>query len=271
MKIDRFVEIPSSGPMCDLMWSDPCNDFDELDQEKFSPNESRGCSYSYGFKAVCTFLEDNDLLSLIRAHEAQSLGYKMQRKNSDGFPSVITIFSAPNYIDSYKNKAAILNYENDSLNVKTFSHSPHPYWLPSFMNVFEWSIPFVTEKLTQFLLSILRLIDKDEEKELEQEEEWKARKIQLKRKIQSVSKIMSLYSEVTNENNQIVQNSSYLPSQTFTKDSLNNIILKRSTAPSILFASFDKAKFLDSLNEKRPEIEVELKSKTLPSFFFLNK
>ena len=56
-------------------------------------------------QAVCNFLDRNKLLSVIRAHEAQDAGYRMYKANpSTGFPSVITIFSAPNYLDVYNNK-----------------------------------------------------------------------------------------------------------------------------------------------------------------------
>ena len=49
--------------------------------------------------ACCEFLQRNSLLSIIRAHEAQDAGYKMYRKSqTTGFPSLITIFSAPNYV-----------------------------------------------------------------------------------------------------------------------------------------------------------------------------
>lgn len=57
------------------------------------------------YHAACAFLEKNNLLSIIRAHEAQDAGYRMYRKTkATGFPSVMTIFSAPNYLDVYNNK-----------------------------------------------------------------------------------------------------------------------------------------------------------------------
>ena len=60
---------------------------------------------STSYNACCEFLQRNSMLSIIRAHEAQDAGYKMYRKSSTtGFPSLITIFSAPNYLDVYGNK-----------------------------------------------------------------------------------------------------------------------------------------------------------------------
>lgn len=64
------------------------------------------CVRSYA--ACCDFLQNNNLLSIIRAHEAQDAGYRMYRKSqTTGFPSLITIFSAPNYLDVYNNKVKI--------------------------------------------------------------------------------------------------------------------------------------------------------------------
>ena len=40
-------------------------------------NESRGCSCYFGYELAKEFLQKNGLLSVIRAHEAQSNGYKM--------------------------------------------------------------------------------------------------------------------------------------------------------------------------------------------------
>ena len=134
--------------MCDSLWSDPHEDFGtERSSDFFVHNGTRGCSYFYTYPAACAFLERNNLLSIIRAHEAQDGGYKMYRKTkSAGFPSVITLFSAPNYLDVYNNKAAMLKYENNVMNIRQFNCSPHPYWLPNFMDVFSWSLPFVCEK-----------------------------------------------------------------------------------------------------------------------------
>jgi len=128
---------------------------------------SNNLSFSISYQAVTQFLERNKLLSIIRAHEAQDAGYgvtvvdgllmdiypcryfsyRMYRKTrTTGFPSVMTFFSCPHYLDCYNNKAAILKYESNVLNIRQFNCTPHPYWLPNFMDAFTWSLPFVGEK-----------------------------------------------------------------------------------------------------------------------------
>ncbi|KAJ7097133.1 Metallo-dependent phosphatase-like protein [Mycena belliarum] len=167
--IDRFREPPTQGLMCDILWSDPAEDFGtEKTADSFLHNHVRGCSYFFTYTAACNFLERNNLLSIIRAHEAQDSGYRMYRKTkTTGFPSVMTIFSAPNYLDVYNNKAAVIKYENNVMNIRQFNFSPHPYWLPNFMDVFTWSLPFVGEKITDMLVAVLNTCTKEE---LEDEE-----------------------------------------------------------------------------------------------------
>lgn len=163
-KINRFTEPPKEGLLCDLLWSDPLEPKDgeqrpvaKKNSPPFIPNEVRGCSFFYSFDGVATFLKKNQLLSVIRAHEAQLEGYKMHKTNpATGFPLVITIFSAPNYCDVYNNKGAILKFDNSTLNILQFNCSPHPYHLPNFMDVFTWSMPFVIEKVTEMLYYILQ-------------------------------------------------------------------------------------------------------------------
>lgn len=150
--------------MCDILWADPLEEFgQEKTSEFFIHNHVRGCSYFFSYPAACHFLEKNNLLSVIRAHEAQDAGYRMYRKTrTTGFPSVMTIFSAPNYLDVYNNKAAVLKYENNVMNIRQFNCTPHPYWLPNFMDVFTWSLPFVGEKITDMLIAILNTCSKEE-------------------------------------------------------------------------------------------------------------
>ncbi|KAH6719491.1 serine/threonine protein phosphatase 2B catalytic subunit [Leptodontidium sp. 2 PMI_412] len=165
--IDRFREPPTHGLMCDILWADPLEEFgQEKTSEYFVHNHVRGCSYFFSYPAACNFLEKNNLLSVIRAHEAQDAGYRMYRKTrTTGFPSVMTIFSAPNYLDVYNNKAAVLKYENNVMNIRQFNCTPHPYWLPNFMDVFTWSLPFVGEKITDMLIAILSTCSEDELKD----------------------------------------------------------------------------------------------------------
>ncbi|KAL9100184.1 MAG: hypothetical protein Q9163_004405, partial [Psora crenata] len=162
--IDRFREPPTHGLMCDILWADPLEEFgQEKTSEFFVHNHVRGCSYFFSYPSACAFLEKNNLLSVIRAHEAQDAGYRMYRKTrTTGFPSVMTIFSAPNYLDVYNNKAAVLKYENNVMNIRQFNCTPHPYWLPNFMDVFTWSLPFVGEKITDMLIAILNTCSKEE-------------------------------------------------------------------------------------------------------------
>lgn len=160
-KLDRFREPPRDGLLCDLLWSDPVEEKEGeptvRHSEPFIKNEVRGCSWFFTYEACSTFLYKNSILSVIRAHEAQIEGYKMHRTNeSTGFPTVITIFSAPNYCDVYNNKGAILKFDNNTLNILQFNSSPHPYHLPNFMDVFTWSMPFVVEKVTEMLYYILQ-------------------------------------------------------------------------------------------------------------------
>jgi len=52
--------------------------------------------------------------------------YRKTRKTS--FPSVMTLFSAPNYLNQYNNKAAILKYEMRNFKICQFNCVPSDPW-----------------------------------------------------------------------------------------------------------------------------------------------
>ena len=115
-KIDRFREIPESGLMSELLWSDPC-------KEKGRLPSKRGVGMSFGPDVAERFLKENNLELLIRSHEVKQNGYEIEPEGK-----VITIFSAPNYCDQMGNDGAIINLNGKDLKpvfVK-FKASPHP-------------------------------------------------------------------------------------------------------------------------------------------------
>ena len=74
---------------------------------------------------------------------------------SAAFPSVITVFSAPNYCGTYSNKGAVILIENDKMNIKQYKDVDHPFHLPGDIDLFTWSMPFLAEKITEMLYSIV--------------------------------------------------------------------------------------------------------------------
>jgi len=152
---------------------------------------------------VCEFLDKNNLLSVIRAHEAQDQGYRMYKQNpKTNFPSVITIFSAPNYLDVYNNKAAVMIYSDNSMNIKKFSHSPHPYWLPNFMDVFTWSLPFIGEKTTEMLHSVLNVCSDKELGDVKDNSDLEVLANKMKSTIDQIDQQQQQYHDLTAGNEQ---------------------------------------------------------------------
>lgn len=266
-RIVRFSEPPEAGPMCDLLWADPTPDEDDETQSKpFLPNATRGCSYLFNSKAALRFLKDNQLLSIVRAHEAQKEGFKMHKKDPENdFPAVITLFSAPNYCDVYKNKAAILKYQNTLINIRQFKQTQHPYCLPNFMNVFTWSLPFVGEKMSQFLSDALMMADLDTEydddgsaRAVAQGDKDERRK-QIKAKVKAMARFVKTY-EVSRVNNEELihlgglADRGTVASQGMSVEArakLLNLVANDDESEEAFLA----ARSLDSLNEKRPAMK----------------
>jgi len=66
--INRFIEPPLHGFLCDLLWSDPMEDR-EARKLRFSKNVQRECSVKFGLDPVKEILRQNNFISVIRAHQ----------------------------------------------------------------------------------------------------------------------------------------------------------------------------------------------------------
>lgn len=95
--IARPTDIPDTGLLCDLLWSDPEKDVLEFDEN------DRGISVVFGEKIVQEFNKKNDLDLIIRAHQVVDDGYEFFAQRQ-----LITIFSAPNYCGEFDNSAGIM-------------------------------------------------------------------------------------------------------------------------------------------------------------------
>jgi len=209
----------------------------------------------YTYQAASAFLERNSLLSIVRAHEVQDNGYSMLNvRESTGFPVVITIFSAPNYLDSYNNRGAVLHYNASELNIRQFNNSPHPYWLPNFTDVLTWSLPFVAEKVAQMQLALLQMCDDANEEEVEKEEEHLTDKDVVERrtaihdKIRSVTSFMRMYQTLRNEAETVNRIKSLASDAALPKGALlgGRLALER------ILCDFSEAKKVDAPNLRRP-------------------
>ncbi|KAL7157738.1 hypothetical protein ABFS83_02G097100 [Erythranthe nasuta] len=98
--ITRPTDIPDSGLLCDLLWSDP-------DPRIHGWSDSdRGVSCIFGPDAVADFLQTNELDLICRGHQVVEDGYEFFAKRR-----LVTLFSAPNYGGEFDNAGALLSVD----------------------------------------------------------------------------------------------------------------------------------------------------------------
>lgn len=102
--INRPMDVPEKGLVCDLLWADPS----EL-TSGWGVNE-RGVSCTFGTKALDLFLDKNDLDLICRAHQVVEEGFEFF-----GEQTLVTIFSAPNYLGEFDNNGAVMQVDKDLL------------------------------------------------------------------------------------------------------------------------------------------------------------
>ena len=96
---DRNCDVPETGLMTNLLWSDP------HPEDGLHPS-GRGRGQLYGPDITRRFLEANGFERVVRSHDVTACMETGYAEEQDGL--CITVFSAPNYCNSYGNKAAIV-------------------------------------------------------------------------------------------------------------------------------------------------------------------
>lgn len=95
-QMNRFSQPPESGPLNDILWSDP------MEEPGFAPSP-RGVTRTFGPDVTERFLNNNNLELLIRSHQVQENGYAVMHNGK-----CITVFSAPNYVGQMGNQGAVV-------------------------------------------------------------------------------------------------------------------------------------------------------------------
>mmetsp|Transcript_5578 Transcript_5578/g.13362 ORF Transcript_5578/g.13362 Transcript_5578/m.13362 type:complete len:336 (+) Transcript_5578:79-1086(+) len=100
-RIMRPTDVPDTGLLCDLLWSDP-----DKDITGWGDNE-RGVSFTFGPDVVQKFLHKHDLDLVCRAHQVVEDGYEFFAKRQ-----LVTLFSAPNYCGEFDNAGAMMSVDD---------------------------------------------------------------------------------------------------------------------------------------------------------------
>jgi serine/threonine-protein phosphatase 2B catalytic subunit len=216
LQLKRGEEPSKIGAICDLMWSDPLEDntaqgLSEADHREwleveFVENPYRGCGQVYGYAAINRFLCDNELTMIVRAHEVSQTGYEyhwLEQKSQRADPLVVTLFSAPNYLDLFKNQGAVMHVLEQGYQFQQFKHVPHPFTLPSSVNAIAYTLPDLTEKVVEVIVTILNLITPSEEEVLEEQDVKRARALNLFRsKVLQVTQLKRAVQTIREARNQ---------------------------------------------------------------------
>ena len=154
---ERRIEPPDCGLYCDLLWSDPLtypvyDDFFErgfIDSDwlevTYIENDSRDCSYYYGYEAVRSFLENNEIRAVIRGHECVDGVEQNDYDLEDSSPLVFTVFSTANYDDN--NRGGVLYICNTGMKVKLYNDAEKRLLNPIVSDGFRLSMPKMVDLL----------------------------------------------------------------------------------------------------------------------------
>ena len=155
--MNRFVEVPNKGLLCDLLWSDPVS-HDHAMNRSFTKNRLRACSVKYGYEPVKEVLKMTNTNMLLRGHQVQQAGFLFHEwnKEEEETPVICTIFSAPNYCKAYNNRGALISLTANSFNIQGYDEHPEPYRLPGDISLFELSMESMASTVLDIYAHCLR-------------------------------------------------------------------------------------------------------------------
>ena len=99
-QIQRPLDVPEQGLLCDLLWADP-----DEGVEGFLESD-RGVSYLFGEDVVTDFLDLHGYDLVVRAHQVVEKGYSFFAERQ-----LVTLFSAPSYCGEFDNAAAVMTID----------------------------------------------------------------------------------------------------------------------------------------------------------------
>ena len=104
----RPTDVPESGMLCDLLWSDPADDENGNNNENGFGENDRGVSVVFDANVIEKFLDDNDLDLVCRALQVVEEGYEFFADRK-----LVTVFSAPNYCGEFDNAGAMMTVDEN--------------------------------------------------------------------------------------------------------------------------------------------------------------
>jgi len=103
-KITRPTEVPSTGLLCDILWSDPSSECDTWKEN------DRGVSFVFSKEIVKKFISKNNIDLIVRAHQVVEDGFEFFSNRT-----LVTIFSAPDYCGEYTNSGSMMIVDENLL------------------------------------------------------------------------------------------------------------------------------------------------------------
>ncbi|KAM7347312.1 protein phosphatase 1 catalytic subunit flapwing isoform 1-T8 [Cochliomyia hominivorax] len=100
-RLMRPTDVPDTGLLCDLLWSDP-----DKDVQGWGEND-RGVSFTFGADVVSKFLHKHEMDLICRAHQVVEDGYEFFARRQ-----LVTLFSAPNYCGEFDNAGGMMTVDN---------------------------------------------------------------------------------------------------------------------------------------------------------------